>query len=218
MTISLKPLPFSLTALEPHISTATVELHHERHEGGYVERVNSLVANTPLAALSLEELVCAAHDSGYEALFNAAAQAWNHSFYWSSLRPGAGGRPHGAVAKLIDRDLGGYDRFVSTFNEAATAKFGSGWAWLVLDNGHLRVTVTADADRPRDAQVPLLAVDVWEHAYYLDYQYRRAAYVAAVTEHLLNWDFANEGLRSAGEAERVCDDAVATVGERSIAS
>jgi superoxide dismutase, Fe-Mn family len=217
MTIPLQPLPFSLDALEPHVSAVTVKLHHEQHEGGYVERVNDLVAKTPLAGRSLEEIVAATRDSDDRTLFNMASQAWNHSFYWRSLHPRAGGRPRGSVAKLIDKDLGGYERFVTTLTEAATAKFASGWAWLVLDDGRLRVAVSADADGPPDGQIPLLAIDVWEHAYYLDYQYRRAAYVTAVIEHLLDWDFANECLQIAAERKRAHDAPIAAFGERSAA-
>lgn len=199
MTISLKPLPFPADALEPHISATTVRLHHEQHEAGYVDRVNRLVAGTKLANHSLEQIVAVARDLDNPTLFNMAAQAWNHSFYWSSLQPRGGGRPHGAIAALIDKDFGSYDIFVEQFRQAATTKFGSGWAWLVLQAGRLDIAATTNADLPSQEQLPLLVIDVWEHAYYMDYQYRRAAYVAAVVEHLLNWQFANERLRLADE-------------------
>lgn len=197
MTLSLKPLPFSLDALEPHISATTVQLHHEHHEAGYVDRVNRLVADTALASRSLEQIVAVARNRNDQTLFNMAAQAWNHSFYWSSLHPRGGGRPHGAVATLIDKDFGGYETFVDRLRQAAIGKFASGWAWLVLQNGRLEVITTSNADLPSEDHIPLLVIDVWEHAYYVDYQYRRAAYVDAVLGHLLNWDSANERLRLA---------------------
>jgi superoxide dismutase, Fe-Mn family len=202
MTISLKPLPFSPDALAPHISATTVQLHHEHHEAGYVESVNRLVSSTNLANHSLEQIVAAARDLDNQTLFNMAAQAWNHSFYWSSLHPHGGGVPHGAIATLIDKNFGSYDTFAEQLREAATTKFGSGWTWLVLQSGRLKVTATSNADLPSEEQIPLLVIDVWEHAYYMDYQYRRAAYVAAVIEHFLNWQFANERLRLADEENR----------------
>jgi Fe-Mn family superoxide dismutase len=202
MTISLKPLPFPPDALEPHISATTVQLHHEHHEAGYVERANRLVSSTKLVDHSLEQIVAVARDLDDQTLFNMAAQVWNHSFYWSSLQPRGGGLPHGAIAALIDKDFGTYDTFAEQLREAATTKFGSGWAWLVLQNGRLAVTVTSNADLPSEEDIPLLVIDVWEHAYYMDYQYRRAAYIAAVIEHFLNWQFANERLRLADEGNR----------------
>jgi superoxide dismutase, Fe-Mn family len=212
MTISLKPLPFSLDALEPYISATTVQLHHEQHEAGYVERVNRLVSGTKLANDSLEQIVAVARDLDNQTLFNMSAQAWNHSFYWSSLHPRGGGLPHGAIATLIDMDFGSYDAFAEQLREAATTKFGSGWAWLVLQGGRLEVTATSNADLPSEEQIPLLVIDVWEHAYYMDYQYRRAGYVAAVIEHFLNWQFANERLRLADEDSRGRQPRAATIG------
>jgi Fe-Mn family superoxide dismutase len=212
MTISLKPLPFSSDALGPHISAATVRLHHEHHEAGYVERVNQLVSGTKLANLSLEEIVAAARDVDNETLFDMAAQAWNHSFYWSSLHPRGGGLPQGAIATLIDKDFGSYETFAEQLRQAATTKFGSGWAWLVLESGRLEVTATSNADLPSEEQFPLLVIDVWEHAYYVDYQYRRAAYVTAIIEHLLNWQFANERLLLADEPNRARQLAAMTIG------
>ena len=202
MTISLKPLPFSPDALAPHISATTVQLHHEHHEAGYVDRVNRLVSGTKLANHSLEQIIAVARDRDDQTLFDMAAQAWNHSFYWSSLHPHGGGLPHGAVATLIDKDFGSYDTFAEQLRHAATSKFGSGWAWLVLQSGRLDVTATSNADLPSEGQIPLLVIDVWEHAYYMDHQYRRATYVGAVIEHCLNWEFANERLRLADEDNR----------------
>jgi Fe-Mn family superoxide dismutase len=202
MTIKLEPLPFAPNALEPHIGAATVRLHHERHEGGYVDRVNAIAAELGFAPRSLEEAIAEARRRSHKALFNMAAQAWSHWFYWQGLRPQGGGKPHGAIAALIDEQLGGYDRFAAAFRDAATAHFGSGWAWLVLEQGRLAIVTTANAELPAAAQVPLLVVDVWEHAYYLDYQNRRAAYVAAVVDHLLDWDAANARLPASAASAR----------------
>jgi len=196
MPIELPSLPYAVDALEPHISRTTLEIHHGRHHRAYVEKTQSLVAGTPLAAASLEEIIAkTAGKKAKAALFNNAAQAWNHTFYWSSLSPQGGGAPSGELADLIDRDFASHAAFVDAFKAAAIGQFGSGWAWLVLDAGRLAIAATSNADTPlaRD-QVPLLTVDVWEHAYYLDYQNRRADYTAAVIKHLLNWDFAGQNL------------------------
>lgn len=202
MPITLPALPFHASALEPHISKSTIDVHYGQHHAAYVARSNQLVADTKLADLDLYALVHAAHASENSALFNSAAQAWNHSFYWNSLRPGGGGQPHGAIATLIDADFGGYDRFVEQLQSAAMGQFGSGWAWVVLNGAHLEIVATSNADNPLvHQQVPLLAIDVWEHAYYLDYQQRRNNYVAGVIEHLLNWDFANENLDADSHSE-----------------
>ncbi|HEY8518729.1 MAG TPA: superoxide dismutase [Gammaproteobacteria bacterium] len=199
MTIALEPLPYAPEALEPHISAATVRLHHGAHQAGYVERANRMIQGTDLEQRSLEEIVRAAHERGDRKLFENAAQAWNHAFYWRSLTPKGGGRPSGAVAELIDRDLGGYESFAAALREAAVSHFGSGWAWLVLNGSKLEIVTTANADLPLvHGQQPLLTIDVWEHAYYLDYQNRRAAYVDTVLNNLLCWQHANERLAAAG--------------------
>jgi Fe-Mn family superoxide dismutase len=197
MPIELSPLPYAVEALEPHISARTVDLHHERHERGYVERVNAIAAELGLTLRSLDEAITVARRRGHTTLFNMAAQAWNHWFYWQSLRPQTGGRPHSELATLIDEQLGGYERFAAMFRDAATSHFGSGWAWLVVEQGMLSITTTPNAELPPAPQVPLLVIDVWEHAYYLDYRNRRAAYVSGVVDHLLNWDFANARLLAA---------------------
>lgn len=196
MRFGLPDLPYAYDALEPHISQKTLEIHHGRHHRAYLDKTAALIANTPLAGKSLEQIiVVTAGDAERRALFQNAAQAWNHAFYWQSLRP-RGGRPDAALAARLDADLGGYDRFVEQFGAAATGQFGSGWAWLVLDNGKLKITRSANADTPlAHGAVPLLTLDVWEHAYYLDYQNRRADYVTAAVRHLLNWDFAAANLR-----------------------
>jgi Fe-Mn family superoxide dismutase len=197
MTIKQQPLPFAPNALEPHIGEQTVRLHHERHEAGYVERVNAIATELALAPTSLEDAIAEARRRNHKTLFNMAAQAWNHWFYWLGLKPGGGGKPHGPIATLIDSQLGGYESFAGAFRNAATVHFGSGWAWLVLDRERLAIVTTANAELPAAEQTPLLVIDVWEHAYYLDYQNRRAAYVAAVVDHLLSWEWANARLLAA---------------------
>jgi Fe-Mn family superoxide dismutase len=199
MPIELPSLPYAVDALEPHISRKTLEIHHGRHHRAYVEKTQSLVAGTPLAAASLEEIIAkTAGKKAKAALFNNAAQAWNHTFYWSSLSPQGGGAPSGELADLIDRDFASHAAFVDAFKAAAIGQFGSGWAWLVLDGGRLAIAATGNADTPlAHDQVPLLTVDVWEHAYYLDYQNRRADYVATFLDKLANWEFANRNLEQA---------------------
>jgi Fe-Mn family superoxide dismutase len=199
MPIELPSLPYAVDALEPHVSRTTLEIHHGRHHRAYVEKTQSLVAGTPLAAASLEEIIAkTAGKKAKTALFNNAAQAWNHTFYWSSLSPRGGGAPSGELAQLIDRDFASHAAFVDAFKAAAIGQFGSGWAWLVLDGGRLAIAATSNADTPlaRD-QVPLLTVDVWEHAYYLDYQNRRADYVTTFLDKLANWEFASRNLEQA---------------------
>lgn len=195
MSISLPPLPYPSDALEPHVSRSTLEVHYGKHHRGYVDKVNVLAEQAHLADKSLEQIVArTAGQESHRALFQNAAQAWNHAFYWDSLRP-AGGKLQGDIATRIEADFGGYGAFVEQFAAAAVGQFGSGWAWLVLSGDVLKVTHTANADTPlAHGQIPLLTVDVWEHAYYLDYQNRRADYVAAVIQNLLNWDFANANL------------------------
>jgi Fe-Mn family superoxide dismutase len=173
-----------------------MEVHHGKHHHAYVEKTKALAKEVRLADLPLGLLIqqTAGHDR-HRALFNNAAQAWNHAFFWRSLRPSGGGEPRGEIAERIARDFGGYDAFAAEFAAAAAGHFGSGWAWLVLDGRKLRITTTGNADTPiAHGQVPLLTVDVWEHAYYLDYQNRRADYAAAIIKHLLNWEFANRNL------------------------
>lgn len=196
MPITLPQLPYPHEALEPHISRTTLEIHHGKHHRAYVEKVNILAKDVPLDDQSLEGIIKqTVGEDRHRALFNNAAQAWNHAFYWRSLAPNGGGAPDGEIGKRIDADFGDYDTFAKQFTAAAIGQFGSGWAWLVLDGDKLKVTTTANADTPlAHGQTPLLVVDVWEHAYYLDYQNRRADYAAVVVEHLINWDFANQNL------------------------
>lgn len=205
MTFVLADLPYGYGALAPHLSTDTLRLHHDKHQRTYVANVNQLVRGSELEGSSLEHIIRHSATNGASRnLFNNAAQAWNHEFYWQSMRPFGGGKPYGAVANQIALDLGGYDAFAHQLSSAATGQFGSGWAWLVLDAGRLRIIQTSNGDTPiAHGQVPLLTIDVWEHAYYLDYQNRRAEYVEAFVEHLINWDFANANLeRNAVEGIR----------------
>jgi Fe-Mn family superoxide dismutase len=201
MSITLPPLPYALDALEPHISRRTLAAHHGHHHAAYVAKTRALIQRGPLQSASLEEIVrsSAGHD---QALFNASAQAWNHEFYWRSMGVGGGGEARGALAKLINESFGSQSTFNQQFVTVAGDQFGSGWAWLVLDEGRLRITATSNAQTPLiTTQVPLLTIDVWEHSYYLDYQYRRLDYIAAFLGHLINWDFANENVAQQGSRD-----------------
>jgi superoxide dismutase, Fe-Mn family len=188
----LPALPYAEDAFEPVISGQTVAFHYHKHHRGYVDNLNKLIAGTPFAGASLEEIVLrAAGDPEHVGVFNNAGQAWNHAFYWRSLRPAGGGRPPAALLQRLEADFGGFDRFKQALAAAANGQFGSGWAWLVQDQGTLKVAHTPNAEAPTiRGQKPLLTIDVWEHAYYLDYQNRRPDHVHAVIEKLLNWEFA----------------------------
>ena len=197
--IELPALPYAQDALAPVVSAETLSFHYGKHHKAYVDNLNKLVAGTDLAEAALEKVVAAAAGKADKAgVFNNAAQVWNHTFFWNSMKPNGGGAPAGAVAKAIDASFGSAENFRKEFANAAVTQFGSGWAWLVADKGALRVMKTANADTPLTLGVtPLLTIDVWEHAYYLDYQNRRADFVAAVMDRLLNWDFANVNLAAA---------------------
>jgi Fe-Mn family superoxide dismutase len=196
MAYELPPLPYEYTALEPHISKRTLEFHHDKHHAAYVNNFNAAAKGTDLDKLSIEAVIKAtANDASKAGIFNNAAQAWNHTFYWHSMKPKGGGTPTGELAKKIDSDLGGFAKFVEAFKAAGATQFGSGWAWLVLDAGKLAVTKTPNAETPlTKGQVPLITMDVWEHAYYLDFQNRRPDYITTFLEHLVNWDFAAKNL------------------------
>jgi superoxide dismutase, Fe-Mn family len=200
MAVELPKLPYALDALEPHVSKSTLEFHHGKHHKAYVDKTNELIANTDLANKSLEEIVrAAAGQKDKTALFNNAAQAWNHTFLWNSMSP-KGGKPTGALAEGIEKDLGGFATFAENFKKAAVGQFGSGWAWLTLANGKLEITATANADTPLvHGKTPLLTLDVWEHAYYLDYQNRRPDYVSTFLEKIANWEFAASNLQKASQ-------------------
>lgn len=192
----LPPLPYSLNALEPVISAKTLSFHYEKHHKAYVDKVNSLVGGTALAELSLEALIL--HTAGqaeYTEVFNNAAQAWNHTFYWHCLTPQVAADIPATLHRKIKESFGDLGNLKKEFAAAATAQFGSGWAWLVADGSSLRVIKTANGEDPLPSHLrPLLTIDVWEHAYYLDYQNRRPDYVHALLDKLINWEFAASNL------------------------
>lgn len=199
MAYQLPALPYEYTALEPYISKSTLEFHHDKHHATYVKNYNNAVTETDLDSKSIEDVIkMIAGDVSKSGLFNNAAQAWNHTFYWNCMKSGGGGQPTGALADKIKSDFGSYENFVEEFKKAGATQFGSGWAWLVLDKGTLKVTKTLNADNPLTAgQVPLLTMDVWEHAYYLDYQNRRPDYIGDFVGSLINWDFVAENYAAA---------------------
>ncbi|SUS06178.1 superoxide dismutase, Fe [Candidatus Defluviicoccus seviourii] len=193
----LPALPYAETALEPVISSRTIGFHYGKHHKGYVDNLNKLLADAPdLAELPMPELIkTTTANPNRTAIFNNAAQVWNHTFYWHSMRPGGGGQPTGKLKEKIDSDLGGYDKFREEFKKAAMTQFGSGWAWLIVKDGKLAITKTANAGTPvEQGLAALITIDVWEHAYYLDYQNRRADYVDAWLDKLVNWEFAAKNL------------------------
>ena len=202
MAFELKPLPFPKDSLGPTISARTLEHHHGKHHATYVTKLNEFVAGTPMEKQDLETIIKAtANKSGKERkIFNNAAQVWNHDFFWDSLAPNGGGTPPEPILKRINASFDSFDNFRDKFVDAAIGQFGSGWAWLVANDGKLEITTTHDADNPLITQGhALLTVDVWEHAYYLDHQQNRAGFVNAVIEKLANWQFVGKRL---AEVER----------------
>ncbi len=196
---TLPPLPYADNALEPVISANTISFHYGKHHKTYVDNLNNLVKGTDLESATLESIVNATAGKADKApVFNNAAQVWNHTFYWHSMKPHGGGKPSGQLAQMIDAAFGNYDEFRKQFSATTVSQFGSGWGWLVVDGGALKVVKTGNAEVPfTKGQKPLLTIDVWEHAYYLDHQNKRAAYVDAVIDRLLNWDFAAANLAKA---------------------
>ena len=196
MAINLPDLPYGKDVLSPFISANTLEFHYGKHHKTYVDNLNKLIDGTDLAKLPLEEIIkIAAKDPAKTGIFNNAAQVWNHSFYWQCLKKGGGGTPTGIIAKKIDATWGTYDKFAEELKNAGITQFGSGWAWLVQDGKDIKIIKTANADTPlAHGQKPVLTIDVWEHAYYLDYQNRRPDYLSAVIKNLINWDFVNANL------------------------
>ena len=191
MAIELPPLPFAKNALAPHISEETLDYHYGKHHNAYVTNLNKAIDGTPMASKSLEEIV----KSSEGGVFNNAAQVWNHTFYWNSLKPGGGGKPTGAIADAIQESFGSYEKFREEFAQAAATQFGSGWAWLVKDGAKLAITKTPNAETPLTGNAkPLLTIDVWEHAYYVDFRNARPKYIETYLDHLVNWDFANSNL------------------------
>jgi superoxide dismutase, Fe-Mn family len=192
MAFTLPNLPYAKDALAPHISAETLEYHHGKHHAAYVTNLNKLIEGKPDAKKSLEEIIMSS-DGG---VFNNAAQVWNHTFYWSSMKPNGGGQPTGDLLAAINRDFGSFDKFKEEFSNAGATQFGSGWAWLVEKDGKLAVTKTPNADLPmKHGQKALLTMDVWEHAYYIDYRNARPKYIETFLNSLANWDFATENLK-----------------------
>ena len=191
MPIQLPDLPYDLKALEPHISEKTLNFHYDKHHRGYVDKLNATIERSDFADCSLEVIVRRSFQSGDAGIFNNAAQVWNHTFLWHSMSPNGGQRATGPLAEAIERDFGNQDDFSDEFVKAAKSCFGSGWTWLVADGGQLKIVSTSNADTPLVRGLePLLTLDVWEHAYYLDYQNDRGKYVNRFLRELINWDFA----------------------------
>ena len=195
MAFQLPALPYARNALAPHISENTLNFHYGKHHQAYVDNLNKLVAGTPLEKASLEEVIKESHGKT-PGVFNNSAQVWNHTFYWHSMKPKGGGQPTGKVADAIKKDFGDYEAFKKAFAEAGATQFGSGWAWLVVNKGKLEVRKTGNAETPITelGVTPLVTMDVWEHAYYLDFMNARPKYIETFLNELVNWDFANQNL------------------------
>lgn len=193
---TLPPLPFADDALAPVISANTLSFHYGKHHKAYVDNLNNLVKGSEWEHATLEAIINAtAGKADKVGIFNNAAQTWNHTFYWNCLKPNGGGKPTGKIAAMIDSDFGGYDKFKTDFAQTCITQFGSGWGWLVAEGGKLKLVKTPNAETPMTkGQTALLTIDVWEHAYYLDWQNKRPDHVNAVIDKLLNWDFANANL------------------------
>lgn len=199
MAFEQPPLPYAMDALEPYgMKAETFEYHYGKHHKAYVDNLNKLTEGTDLANMPLEEVIKATYkDSAKQGIFNNAAQVWNHTFFWNCMKPGGGGAPTGELAARIDQDFGSFDKFKEEFSNAAATQFGSGWAWLVEDNDTLKVTKTPNAVDPiAEGQKPLLTLDVWEHAYYIDFRNARPAFIKNFLDRLVNWDFAAQNLAS----------------------
>jgi superoxide dismutase, Fe-Mn family len=196
MAFEQPALPYAVTALEPHMTAKTFEFHYGKHHATYVTNLNNLTKDTPMATMSLEEIIKATFgDASKAGIFNNAAQVWNHTFFWKSMKPNGGGAPTGDLAAKIDASFGSLDKFKEEFKAAATTQFGSGWAWLVKDGDGLKITKSGNAENPiAHGQTPLLTLDVWEHAYYIDFQNRRPDFITTYLENLVNWDFAAANL------------------------
>ena len=192
MAITLPDLPYAKDALEPHISARTLEFHHDKHHQAYVTNLAKLIAGTDMENMSLEDIIKkSSGDAAKAGIFNNAAQVWNHTFYWNCMKKNGGGRPGAKLMGKIEKAFGSFDKFIEEMKNAAVTQFGSGWAWLVLDGDTVKIMKTSNADNPlAHGQKALLTIDVWEHAYYLDFQNRRPDYVATFFEKLVNWEFA----------------------------
>ena len=207
MAFALAPLPYAKSALEPHISARTLEFHHDHHHHTYVAKLNKLIAGTPFEEKSLEAIIMATARSNRKPdseIFNNAAQVWNHTFLWHCMSPEGGGKPDAGLGFQIDEAFGGLDKFHAAFKAAAVGQFGSGYAWLVATGDRLEVRNSANAHTPMvDGQTALVACDVWEHAYYLDYQDKRADFVDVFLDHLINWNFVAEQLTQTASDSRI---------------
>jgi Fe-Mn family superoxide dismutase len=202
MSIKLPKLPYAMDALEPHMSTETMEYHYGKHHRGYVDKLNTLIEGTRFQDMPLEQIIVAARESSEIDILNNAAQAWNHAFFWQCLSPKGQSEPVGRIRDLIEDEFGGIDKVKEKFRAAATSQFGSGWTWLVLDSGKLRIMSTTNAESPIGTHMtPLLTLDVWEHAYYLDYRNERARYVDAFLDRLIDWKFALDNVQVAEKGE-----------------
>lgn len=197
MSFALPDLPYERDALEPHISARTMDFHYGKHHRTYIDKLNKAIEGSKYDNMPLEEVIQASYESEDTPVFNNAAQAWNHTFFWDCMKAGGGGAPAGDLAERIDKELGGLDGFRTKFKEAATGQFGSGWAWLTASKDGLAIVPTPNAHSPLTSDAtPLITLDVWEHAYYLDYQNARDRFVDVFLEHLLNWDFAARNLEA----------------------
>jgi len=213
MPFELPDLPFARDALAPHMSGETLDFHYGKHHRAYVEKTNALVSEKGLEGPSLVEVIRAAKDKGDKGLFNNAAQVWNHSFFWQCLAPPESTAPSGRLKQLIESDFGSTEALLDQLDKESTAHFASGWGWLILNNGKLEVTSLHDADTPAvHGMTPLLTIDVWEHAYYIDYRNERPRYVKSVLRNILNWDFVAANLDGEG-IQRADQEAVAKQAE-----
>jgi len=197
MPFTLPELPFAKDALEPHMSSRTFDFHYDKHHAGYVKKLNAGIEDTQFANMSLEDIIRATAKGGENTgIFNNAAQTWNHTFFWNSMSPNGGGEPSGGLADKIQASFGSLENFKDKFADAAAGQFGSGWAWLVENKGQLEIWTTSNAKTPlsEDGVKPLITLDVWEHAYYLDYQNGRPDFIKAFLDHLINWEFASSNL------------------------
>ena len=204
MSFTLEALPYALDALEPQISKETLEFHYGKHHQTYVDNLNKLVKGTETEKFSLEEIILKTYQNPQQAgIYNNAAQVWNHTFYWKSMKKNGGGViPQGDFKKQIEKDFGSVEKFTEKLKEAASTQFGSGWAWIVWNkgngNGKIEVVKTSNAENPMNVGLtPLLTIDVWEHAYYIDYRNKRVAYIDVFVEKLINWNFAEENFKKA---------------------
>lgn len=203
MSFSLPELPYANDALAPHISEETISYHYSKHHSSYVNKLNDMIEGTDHANHSLEEIILeTSKNADKQGIFNNAAQVWNHTFYWHSMKPSGGGNPSGLIESKITEDFGSVEEFNKQFSAAGGAQFGSGWAWLVLNNGKLEIVKTPNAENPiTEGKTPLLTMDVWEHAYYIDYRNSRPDYMNVFLESLVNWDFANRNLEAAQQKQ-----------------